>query len=169
MVLCTSAESSIVKVLAGHATRDPNAAAIVCSRAGRVSFGDLVRYIRQVGLQLRVAGIGPTSRVGIALARGPEAAVLSVAVCCTAILVPLDPNVSTDELQAELKSLRLDALIVSGDGALPSWLSAAGEGCGLFTITNSALDSTDVALRQVRAVGSARPASPSPAHSWAAI
>ena len=168
-MLCTSAESSIVEVLAGHATRDPNAAAIVCSRVGRVSFGDLVRYIRQVGLQLRVAGIGPTSRVGIALARGPEAAVLSVAVCCTAILVPLDPNVSTDELQAELKSLRLDALIVSGDGALPSWVSAAGEGCGVFTITNSALDSADVALRQVTVVGSARPASASPAHSWAAI
>ncbi len=73
--------STIAGVLAGHAVRDQAAPAIVSARLGTLSFGGLVRHVRQVGAQLAAAGIGPSSRVGIALQRGPEAALLNVAVC----------------------------------------------------------------------------------------
>src|SRR4051794_31764729 len=164
-----STASTIGEVLADHATRDPDAAAILCSRLGSLSFGDLGRHIQQIAAQFRAAGIGTASRVGVALPRGPEAALLSIAVCCTAILVPLNPNLPSAELQAELKQLRLDALIVPGDPVLPDWVSAAGDAFGLFTVTKAAACFEDVALQQVRAVCRPRPASPATAQSWAAI
>jgi len=164
-----STASTIGEILSDHATRDPDAAAIVCSRSDVLSFGDLDRLIAQVRVQFRAAGIGSTSRVGIAMPRGPEAAVLSIAVCCAAILIPLNPHRSTDELQAELKALRLNALIVPRDGTLPGWAKAAGEGCGLFTVDNSPLGSVDAALQQVRVVGNSRGASQLSAQSLATI
>lgn len=168
MALGTSARSTIVDVLGEHVTRDQNAVAIVWSQTGALSFGDLARNIRQVGLQFRAAGIGSTSRVGIALPRGLEAAILSIAVCCSAILVPLNPNLAVDELQEELKSLRLDALIVA-QGEHPTWLSAAGDTCGLFAIASFDEGPVDIVLRQERGVGRPRGASVLSAHSWAAI
>ena len=164
-----STASTIGEVLADHATRDPDAAAIVCSRLGSLSFGDLARHIQEIAAQFRAAGIGTASRVGVALPRGPEAALLSIAVCCTAILVPLNPNLPSAELQAELKRLRLDALIVPNDPCLPDWVSAAGDAFGLFTVTKAASCFEDVALQQVRAVCRPRPTSPPTAQSWAAL
>ena len=87
-----STASTIGDVLARRAARDPDATAIVCSGLRPLSFGDLARAHPAVGAQLRAAGIGPASRVGIALQRGPEAALLNVAVCCTATVLPINPN-----------------------------------------------------------------------------
>src|SRR5689334_19073638 len=116
-----SLPSTIGDVLAFRAARDPEATAILCAGLEPLSFGNLVRRIQEIGAQLRAAGIGPASRVGIGLQRGPEAALLSVAVCCSATLLPLNPNLSTADLEAELKRVRLDALIVPADGPLPEW------------------------------------------------
>jgi oxalate---CoA ligase len=164
-----STASTIGEILSDHATRDPDAAAIVYSRSDVLTFADLDRLITEVRVQFRAAGIGSMSRVGIAMPRGPEAAVLSIAVCSAAILIPLNPHRSTDELQAELKALRLDALIVPRDGTLPGWATAAGEGCGLFTVDNSPLGSVNAALQQVRVVGNSRGASHLSAQSLATI
>ncbi|MBN9490575.1 MAG: AMP-binding protein, partial [Alphaproteobacteria bacterium] len=92
--------STIGGVLAAHATRDPDSPAIVHPVLGTISFGTLIAHLQRLDDQLRAAGIGPTSRVGIALQRGPEAALLSLAVCCRAILVPINPNLAPADLQA---------------------------------------------------------------------
>src|SRR6266446_10290419 len=123
---CASTPSTISDVLLGHAARDPGAAAIVCPDIATLTFGDLARHIRRIGERLGAAGITPQSRVGIALHRGPEAALLSVVVCCSATLLPINPNLPPAELQAELERLRLDALVIPGDAAIPDWASTAG-------------------------------------------
>jgi len=41
--------------------------------------------------------------------------------------VPLNTNLPSAELQADLKRLRLDALIVSGNSDPGEWTSAAGD------------------------------------------
>jgi oxalate---CoA ligase len=164
-----SISSTIGDVLADHAARDPDAAAIVCPGLESLSFGDLARRIQQIGTQLRAAGIGPASRVGIALQRGPEAALLSVTVCCTASVLPINPNLPPAELRAELERIRLDALIVPADAGLPDWASAAGEGFGLFKATKAISSFGEIALEQVRPIQRSRPASPVTARSWAAI
>ena len=125
-----STVSTIGDVLARRAARDPDATAIACSGLQPLSFGDLARAIRQVGVQLRAAGIGPASRVGIALPRGPEAALLSIAVCCTATVLPINTNLPPADLRAELERIRLDALIVPADAGLPDWTGAGRHGVG---------------------------------------
>src|SRR5436305_10084330 len=41
------------------------------AQRGTLSSGDLARHVEYIGAQLRAAGIGTNSRVGIALPRGP--------------------------------------------------------------------------------------------------
>ena len=164
-----SAPSAIGDVLADRAARDPAAAAILCPGLASLSFGDLARRIRQIGAQLRAAGIGPASRVGIALERGPEAALLSLAVCCTAIVLPLNPNLPPAELKDELKRIRLDALIVPAGAILPDWVTAGGDGMGLFKATKARASFDEITLDQVRPIGRAQPDAPVTAQSWAVI
>lgn len=161
--------TTIGDVLAHHAERDPDATAILCSRLGPLSFHDLARHIRKVGVQLRAAGIDTGSRAGIALPRGPEAALLSIAVCCTATLVPLNASLPPAELQAELTRLRLDALIVPEASGLPDWVRAAGDAFALFKATKAASTFDEIALESVRALRQPRQASAVTAQSWAGI
>jgi len=161
--------STIGDVLLGHAVRDPGAAAIVCPNLGTLTFGALGHHVRRLSEQLATGGIAPGSRVGIALQRGPEAALLSVAVCCGATLVPFNPNLAAVELQAELERLRLDALIVPDDAAVADWVTAAGEGFGLFEAAKAVSSFDEIAIRQIRPVRRARPASPVTTQSWAVI
>ena len=95
--------------------RDPGAPAIVSAGLGTLSFGGLVRHVRQIGAELAAAGIGPSSRVGIALQRGPEAALLNVAISASATVLPINPNLPPAELREELKRIRLHALVVPGE------------------------------------------------------
>ena len=164
-----SASCAMGDVLADHAVRDPSAAAILCPGLESLSFGDLSRRIGQIGAQLRAAGVGPASRIGIALPRGPEAALLSVAVCCTATVLPLNPNLAATDLEEELARIRLDALIVPADAVLPGWVTTAGDRVGLFKATKAISSFEEITLEQVRPVGRSHPDSPVTAQSWAAI
>ena len=130
-------DTTVGKAIASHAMRRPNAPAIVCPNLELLSFGDLARHVQLIGNQLRTAGVGSNSRIGIALPRGPAAALLSIAACCNGILVPLNPSLSNTDLEAELTHLRLDALIVSDIFDLHKWSSLAGEECGLFTVAET--------------------------------
>jgi acyl-CoA synthetase (AMP-forming)/AMP-acid ligase II/thioesterase domain-containing protein/acyl carrier protein len=164
-----SLPTTIGDVLAFRAARDPEAAAILCAGLQPLSFGALVARIREIGVQLRAAGLGPGSRVGIGLQRGPEAALLSVAVCCSTTLLPLNPNLSATELEAELKRVRLDALILPGDAPVPEWASAAVGSFGLFKVSKAVSSFDDIRLEQVQPVPHPRPDSPVTDQSWAAI
>src|SRR5689334_1232919 len=132
-----SGNSTVGNTIASHAMRRPDAPAIVCPNLEVLSFGDLAHCIELIGNQLRSAGVSTNSRIGIALPRGPAAAILGIAACCNGILVPLNPGLSNTDLEAELKCLRLDALIASED--LHRWTSLAGEACGLFATVKSSV------------------------------
>jgi acyl-CoA synthetase (AMP-forming)/AMP-acid ligase II/thioesterase domain-containing protein len=161
-------DTTVGKTIASHAMRRPSALAIVCPNLGLLSFADLARHVQLIGNQLRAAGVSSNSRIGIALPRGPAAAILSIAACCNGILVPLNPSLSNTELEAELTRLRLDALVVS-DG-VHKWSSLAGEGCGLFTVANSTpFRFVDIALEQIGPIGRRKKAPPPTADSWACI
>src|SRR5258708_16256892 len=117
--------STMGDVLLGHAARDPGAAAIVCPDLGTLTFADLARHVGRIGDQLRLAGIVPTARVGIALPRGPEAALLSIAVCCSAILLPLIPNHAPAHLHTDMQRLRLHPLFSHAIPFIPPHLSTS--------------------------------------------
>lgn len=161
--------STIGDVLGAHAARNPGAPALVFPGLKSLSFGELASQIQRIGSDLRAAGVGPTSRVGIALPRGPEAALLSVAVCCSATVLPINPNLSPTDLQAELEKTRLDALIVSAEAEVPAWAQAAGESFGLFRVNKPVSTFSEIMLEQVRPLRQSRPAAPMTEESWAAI
>ncbi|MBS0519026.1 MAG: AMP-binding protein [Proteobacteria bacterium] len=160
--------STIGGVLAWRAASNPDAPAIVHARLQAISFARLVSAIEALGSQLRAAGLGTTSRVGIALPRGPESAVLSLAVCSTSILLPLNPNLTAAELEEELKQIRLDALIVP-EGDLPGWVKPSGNGFGVFkaAVADSSWD--QIKLEQVLPVPRSCEAAEVSPQSWAAI
>ena len=160
---------TIGEVLASHARRDPGALALQCDGIEPLTFGALDRHIRLIGDQLRAAGVGPSSRVGIALPRGPEAAVASLAACCIATMLPINPNLSTADLESELAILRPDVLILPGDTEVPAWANSIRDTCALFQISRIGASFDDVALRQLSPNRRPRPEGPLDADTVAVI
>lgn len=149
--------STIGQTLEAHAGRNSEAPAVLCPGLVPFTFGALDRQIKQIGAQLASAGIGAASRVGVALPRGPEAALISVAVCCSAIVLPINVNLSADDLHGEVERLRLDALIIPGWTELPAWVASARVECGLFKVSRAVASMADIVLEQARAVTHRRP------------
>src|SRR6516162_4744415 len=141
---------TLAEAISQHAVRDPNRPAIVGTQFAPFSFRELELWIKQIGHQLRAAGIGPHSRVGIMLPPGPEGAVLAVAVASHAISVSLNPNCPETEIEDELARVGLDALV------LPSWAESPGlaiartSSFGLFEASPATGSLASVALRQTR-------------------
>jgi oxalate---CoA ligase len=141
---------TLAEAIAQHAVRDPNRPAIVGTQFAPFSFRELDLWIKQIGEQLRTAGIGPHSRVGIMLPPGPEGAVLGVAVASHAISVPLNSNRPEPEIEEELARDRLDALV------LPNWVDSSAlaiaqrSAFGLLEASRAVGSLSSVALRQVR-------------------
>ena len=166
--------STIAEVLSGHATRDAAAPAIVSTGLEVLSFGDLDRHVRRIGTALRDAGVGAASRVGIALPRSPEAALLNVGICANATVVPFNPTLPPAELRAELERVRPDALIVPAGATLPEWANGQGDDFALFRATKAITSFDEIALEPVRPLVSPRPAGQAiagqvTAQSWTAI
>jgi oxalate---CoA ligase len=161
--------STIADVLSGHAMRDPGAPAIVGAGLGTLSFAGLVRHVRQIRAELAAAGIGPSSRVGIALQRGPEAALLNVAISANATVLPINPNLPAAELREELKRIRLHALVVPGDAGIPPWVDEDDEGVVLFKANKAASSFEEIALAPVKEVRRPAPSGQVTEQSWAAI
>ncbi len=140
--------STIGETLSRRAATHPQAPALVCSGLEAMSFGQLARQVRLIGDQLRDAGIGSASRIGVALPRGPEAALLSVAAACTATLLPINPTLASAELEEELRGIRVDALIVPGWEPVPAWAAASDPAFALFQASKAETSLDEVALTQ---------------------
>ncbi len=140
--------STIGDSLARRAASDPHSPALVCSGLDPLSFEDLERQVRRLGEQLRQAGLDAGSRIAIALPRGPEAALLSVAVCCLGTVLPINPTLAPNELAEELRQVRPDALILPGWDALPAWAEVPGLAFGLFQVSRAASSLLEVGLTQ---------------------
>src|SRR5439155_17647215 len=165
----TTIPSTIGEALRRHAARDASAVAIICPGFAPLTFGALQEQISRISAQLQAAGIGPWSRVGLALPRGPEAALISIAICSTAVVLPLNPNLAPGDLQAELEKIRLDALIVPGWTKVPAWAQGPDSNFGLFQVAQASSSFGDIVLTQVRPVTHPQPAVPVGAKSVAAI
>jgi len=94
----------------------PEAVVIVSSVYEAFSYGQLAAQLDHFAAALRSAGFGRESHVAIALKNAPQAALAIVSVSCSAVAVPLDPNLTAVEIEARLKLLDVDAVIVlAGD------------------------------------------------------
>ena len=161
--------STIGDCLARRAASDPHSPALVCTGLSPLSFGDLDRRVRMLGEQLRGACLDAGSRIAIALPRGPEAALLSVAVCCVGTVLPINPTLAANELADELRLTRPDALIVPGWEPVPAWVGESGLDLGLFQVSAVATSLADVGLTQLAPVPRSTAGSKATAESVCAI
>ena len=93
-----------------HALRDHPA--IVCTGYTSLSYGELQSLIDQIRADLRLAGLGPNARIAIAVTSGVHAALSIAAVIASAVVLPLNPNSTVEEVEVFAEALRPDAILM---------------------------------------------------------
>jgi acyl-CoA synthetase (AMP-forming)/AMP-acid ligase II len=95
-----------------HATRIPDAPAILAPGRVPLTYGRLYQHIDETRRVLRGIGIGRHDRVAVVLPNGPEMAVAILAVAASAACIPINPAYQAEELNRYFTDLRPRALIV---------------------------------------------------------
>ena len=95
-----------------HARRQPDGIAILCAGRVPLTFRRLAARLQYVVERLGSAGIRRQHRVAGVLAEGAETAVAGLGIACAAAYAPLDPALSSAELEARLAALQADAIVV---------------------------------------------------------
>lgn len=147
---------SIGALIARHAAHQPNRPAIVGTTFTEFSYRDLDLWIKEIGVQLRAAGIAPHSRVAIMLPRGPEAAMIALAVASHAISVSLDINRPDIEIEHELARVRPDALVLPNWVDLPVLAIARRASFGLMEAARATGSLATIGLREIREASQSR-------------
>lgn len=111
------------------AQADPKAPALVSPKYHSLSYEQLIRQIDQVASALAQSGLGKSSRIAIAIKDNAPAALAIVAVACSAMAVPLDPNLAVAELEMRLKLLEVDVVCLLAGEATAA--KTAAEKCGI--------------------------------------
>src|SRR4051812_7702478 len=102
-------------MLACHGSEAPDREAILAPDCAALSYGALRAFVTKAVRELRKLGIGPTDRVAVVLPIGAETAVAILAVATGAVCVPLNPNLTADELQRYLGDLQVAVLLTRAD------------------------------------------------------
>jgi len=90
----------------------PHHPAILSSRAAPLTYAALQGQLDEIRAQLRHAGFDHRAQLGVLLPNSPETVLCIVAVACSAVAVPLDPRLTSAELDQRFEILRLDAILV---------------------------------------------------------
>jgi acyl-CoA synthetase (AMP-forming)/AMP-acid ligase II len=107
--------ATIGAVILRHAESRPGSSAIVATGSEPLSYGNLRDYVASTTARLRESGLDRTSRIAVALPSGANAALVIVAIACTAVAVPIDTQLTASEIEGRLALLRPRAVIVPGD------------------------------------------------------
>ncbi len=98
-------------LVAAQAARTPRAVAVVDER-DELTYGELMRRVRELAARLRAAGAGPERCVGVCLERSVDLVVALLGVLESgAAYVPLDPAYPQDRLAFMAADARLAALV----------------------------------------------------------
>ena len=111
-IAASSDEYTIGKAIRHYAGLQPDHVAVLSSGFEPLSYRELQHIIVDVRASLRHAGLGCRARIAIAIPDGPQAALAIVAVACSAVSIPLNPNQTLRELEICLATLRPDAILL---------------------------------------------------------
>lgn len=103
-----------------YARTMPAAPALLGPGRPALTYGGLNDRIRHLGRALRGLGIGPADRIAVALPRGADSALALIAVASSCACVPVNPDLTADELQRYFSELKLTALVTRADMNSPS-------------------------------------------------
>jgi amino acid adenylation domain-containing protein len=138
-------------LLAFYARTAPSQDAILAPGGTPVTYRELLALTNDAVRELRRLGINQRDRVAVVLPRGPGNAVAVIAVATAAICVPLNPDLTADELQRYFSDLQIAALLTRADMnsvsrgvahtlSIPviDWSPWLGEGPRAFNLVGSA-------------------------------
>src|SRR4029077_18388059 len=116
----TEAFADIGSFLDFYARKAPAAPALLapCHRA--LNYGALGARIEHLVRTLHGLGIAPADRIAVALPRGADSALALIAVAAACACVPVNPDLTADELQRYFSELELTALLTRADMNSPS-------------------------------------------------
>lgn len=101
----------IADVLRAQAEARPDAPAILAPDEAALSYAQLMQWIERAAIELRAAGVRPTSRVAVMTRPGPENALTTLAVMCSAGCLPLSPETGADDLAISLREAGVDFIL----------------------------------------------------------
>ena len=105
----------LADLLEVHSRADPAAPAILSPGRPPLTYGELSARTHQAVHTLRGLGIAATDRVAVALPRGADSALALLAVATAAACVPINPDLTADELLRYFSELKLTALVTRAE------------------------------------------------------
>lgn len=115
----TAAETKIFADIGGlldfYARKTPAAPALLAPGRPVLNYGALGELTQDHVRTLRGLGITPADRTGVALPRGADSALALIAVASSCACVPINPDLTADELQRYFSELKLTALVTRAD------------------------------------------------------
>jgi amino acid adenylation domain-containing protein len=119
-----SAETKIFAHIGGlldfYARKTPAAPALMAPGRPALTYGALGERIQDLVRTLRGLGIAPADRIAVALPRGADSALALIAVASAGACVPVNPDLTADELQRYFSELKPKALVTRADMNSPS-------------------------------------------------
>ncbi|KJC53338.1 non-ribosomal peptide synthetase [Bradyrhizobium sp. LTSP857] len=114
-----SAETKVFAHVGGlldyYARRTPTAPALLAPGRPPLSYGALGARTEHLVHTLRGLGIAPADRIAVALPRGADSALALIAVATACACIPVNPDLTADELQRYFSELKLTALVTRAD------------------------------------------------------
>ncbi|MVT74322.1 non-ribosomal peptide synthetase [Bradyrhizobium cajani] len=98
-----------------HARKTPAAPALLAPGRPALSYGALGELTQRLVRILRGLGIDPADRIAVALPRGADSALALIAVASSCACIPVNPDLTADELQRYFSELKLTALVTRAD------------------------------------------------------
>ena len=137
----TADQGTIGLEIRRRAELQPDQAAIVATGFQPLSYRELQCLIDEVRAALRLAGLGRSARIAIAIPNGPHAALAIVAVACSAVSIPLNPRQTLREIEIGLAALRPDAVLLFRGADSVARRAAEERGIAIIEVIQSKEDS----------------------------
>ena len=119
-----SAETKIFAHIGGlldfYARKTPAAPALLAPSRPPLTYAALGARTLDLVRTLRGLGIAPADRIAVALPRGADSALAMIAIASAGACVPVNPDLTADELQRYFSELKLTALVTRADMNSPS-------------------------------------------------
>ncbi|MBR0987495.1 non-ribosomal peptide synthetase [Bradyrhizobium liaoningense] len=107
----TNTSAHIGGLLDFYARKIPAAPALLAPGRPVLNYGALGEVTQNLVGTLRRLGITPADRIAVALPRGADSALALIAVASSGACVPINPDLTADELQRYFSELKLTALV----------------------------------------------------------
>jgi acyl-CoA synthetase (AMP-forming)/AMP-acid ligase II/alpha-ketoglutarate-dependent taurine dioxygenase len=130
-------QEALARAIALHHRTRGSSPVLTAPARTPLTYSQLAGFFNDTGTRLNQFGFARTSRVGVAVPNGPEAALCVLAVMQTAVCVPLNPDHRRQEFEDYISRLALDGMIVPAGMALPARVAAARSDVPVIDLVSS--------------------------------